>query len=219
MTTVTGQRLEVYRTEAVDWLPMPPTVETSSDEVATSIVKMMPHDGKEHLVAIATDAHGKPLAWQVVSSGTVDSVMLYPRDVFSFALTVPRVRFVGIAHNHPSGDVTPSQADKAGTANMAKAGAMLGIDLLWSLVVTHESADWSLIVPDGASYTGKPGDEDAQPQGQKPAEINGDPEGDPDDAEPAPEAAPTTPKGRSVPTEDVSIDELRKLLKKATGAK
>lgn len=196
---------------------MPSTVEAASDALAASLVRMMPHDGKEHLVAVATDAHGKPLAWQVVSSGTVDAVMLYPRDVFAFALTVPRVRFVGIAHNHPSGDVTPSGADVAGTGNMVKAGSMIGVDLLWSLVVTHESDKWSLIQPKG-EYAGKPGDEDAQPQGQKPAEPeNGDPEGDPDDAEPEPKGEPTG--SSSAPTEDVSIDELRKLLKKATGGK
>lgn len=128
-------------------------------EIAAAIVRVMPDDGKEHLVAVATDTKGKPLACAIVSSGTVDSCMLYPRDVYSWALTVPNVRFVGVAHNHPSGDVTPSDPDKKSSAALAVAGIMLGVDLLWSLVVTHASDAWA-IVPPPSGKRAKPGDED-----------------------------------------------------------
>jgi len=154
-------------------------------EIAAAIVAVMPDDGKEHLVTVATDTKGKPLACAIVSSGTVDSCMLYPRDVYSWALTVPNVRFVGVAHNHPSGDTTPSEPDKKASAALATAGSMLGVDLLWSLVVTHANDSWA-VVPPPQGRTAKPGDEDtgkAKPEEQGEGEQDGDGDEDMDGEE------------------------------------
>lgn len=73
-----------------------------------------------------------------VSRGTVSQVDVHPRDVFR-----PLVRMNAhscvLAHNHPTQDPTPSEADKVLAVRMVQAGKLLGIPVLDSLVLTGDS--------------------------------------------------------------------------------
>jgi len=119
-------------------------VKTTTD-LALGLRDVLPDDGREHLIAVALDCAGAPIAWHIVADGTVDSVPLHPRDVYAWALSIPCVRFVGVAHNHPTGNVSPSGPDESGTALVASLGAMLELPLAWSLVVSHRTDAWSAI--------------------------------------------------------------------------
>jgi DNA repair protein RadC len=70
----------------------------------------------------------------VVSRGTIDATLAYPREVFRAALLSNAARII-VAHNHPSGDPTPSPADRLLTARLVSAGEILGIPLADHLVV------------------------------------------------------------------------------------
>lgn len=129
--------------------------------IANMLRAVSPDDGKEHLTVLALDTRGDVLGYEEIASGTVDACMLYPRDIFAWALQVPMVRFVAIAHNHPSGKVDLSQQDKVGSAVVAKVGALVGLDLAWSMVYTHRGPQWEVWQPEGAPQAGN---EDAQPQ-------------------------------------------------------
>lgn len=61
--------------------------------------------------------------------------MVHPREVFQPALERGAVAVI-IAHNHPSGDVEPTQADLETTSQLRAGGAILGIELLDHLIVT-----------------------------------------------------------------------------------
>ena len=74
----------------------------------------------------------------LVSVGTLDSTIVHPRDVFRLAV-MQNAASVLLAHNHPSGDPTPSAEDKAVTRRLIAAGDVLGIDLLDHLIVSDES--------------------------------------------------------------------------------
>jgi DNA repair protein RadC len=169
-----------------------PNPATAGNDLARAVASMIPEDGREHLVAVALDVHQKPLAWSIVSSGTVDAVMMQPRDVFAWALLVPGVRFVGVAHNHPSGDVTPSGADKSSSVNLAKCGQSLDVQVLWSLVVTHLSDAWKSIPleqkqpPKGGDDAGGVRPPEAEPEAG-PDGDSPEPDGDPDDDKPEPD--------------------------------
>lgn len=159
-----------------------------SAALATALCQSIPDDGKEHLVAVALDAHMKPLCWGHIATGSVDNVPLYPRDIYSWALTVPSVRFVGVAHNHPSGDVTPSSPDKSGTVIIARVGKELGIDLAWSLVVTHESEAWAEIPIERkrklqGGEDGENGDAKAQGEDPESEDAGTDSESEPEESE------------------------------------
>ena len=70
----------------------------------------------------------------LVALGTLDSVIIHPREVFR-----PVVALAGhaavIAHNHPSGDSTPSEADIRVTRELIRAGQLLRIELLDHLII------------------------------------------------------------------------------------
>jgi len=74
---------------------------------------------------------GKP---KVVAVGTVNSVDVHPRDVFRDAVRSNAAAII-VAHNHPSGRTDPSVEDHALTAQLVRAGELLGIPVLDHLVL------------------------------------------------------------------------------------
>jgi len=182
--------------------------DVKGDAVAGLVKDAMPDDGQEHLVAVALDAHGVPLAYSRVATGSVDQCPLFARDVYAWALTVPCVRFVGVAHNHPSGHVEPSGPDVAGTAVLAKVGQMLGLDVVWSMVVTHTpgpdgSCPWALVARKGEAP--KPGDEQPEPYQPKDPDEKGDE--DEDEGEPESDGTPNDTPEDEESDEDGDEDE------------
>lgn len=80
------------------------------------------------------DAQHHPLAWHVVSRGTTDGTMVFPRDVFRAALMANAVGVI-LAHNHPSGEPKPSVEDISLTRRMREAGAQLQVDVLDHIII------------------------------------------------------------------------------------
>ncbi len=80
------------------------------------------------------------LALQEVSSGTATSALLHPREVFRQALRHGAPAAI-VAHNHPSGDPTPSSADRAVTRQLTDAGRVVGVELLDHVVLGRPEAD------------------------------------------------------------------------------
>ena len=197
----------------------PEEVVEPNDELAAALVQCIPNDGREHMVAVAIGTKGAPLAWEVLADGSVDYVALEPRDVYRWVVNVPRARYVGIVHNHPSGDTTPSKPDERATATVAAAGRIIGLDLAWSLVVTHENATWQEIKFKGQGGGGKGGDDaepkrpDMSPEDEAEAEQRGDFE--PEDA-----GAGSPGGSGDAPVSPVDEDALRAAVRRAlVGAK
>ena len=91
---------------------------------------------QEAMFAVALDVRNRPIgkAW-IVSLGTVNAVQTFPRDVFREAVKRNAVSVI-IAHNHPSGVLTPSKRDIDLTRKLKEAGEILGIVLLDHLIVS-----------------------------------------------------------------------------------
>jgi DNA repair protein RadC len=70
----------------------------------------------------------------LVSIGTMDTVLVHPREVFSVAIAMKAAAIV-LIHNHPSGDPTPSEADIKVTRDLIRAGQLLKIDVVDHLVI------------------------------------------------------------------------------------
>ncbi len=81
-----------------------------------------------------------------VSSGTVGSTLVHPREVFREAIRASSSAIV-CAHNHPSGDPSPSTADIRVTRQLREAALAVEIELLDHVIVGHASAD-----PAGLGY-------------------------------------------------------------------
>src|SRR5436190_1164717 len=64
-----------------------------------------------------------------ITNGTLDTILVHPREVFKFAIASNAAAVV-LAHNHPSGDPTPSEADIKVTRDLIRAGQLLKIEVL-----------------------------------------------------------------------------------------
>ncbi len=89
---------------------------------------------QEQFFAILLDARHRILGFRVISTGGLVGAPVHPRDVFAPAVREGAASLV-VAHNHPSGDPTPSPEDRAVTDRLRGAAELIGIRLLDHLVV------------------------------------------------------------------------------------
>lgn len=111
----------------------------------SSILIRTPEDGyaylkdmgrlkKEHLRGLYLNVQGRLIHDEVISIGTLVRSLVHPREVFSPALE-HAANSVILAHNHPSGDLNPSENDITITKQLLQAGQILGIELLDHLII------------------------------------------------------------------------------------
>lgn len=100
-------------------------------------------DAREHFLTLYLDGRHRPIAHQVVSVGTATASLVHPREVFQPAVLAGATAVI-VGHNHPSGDTSPSAEDRTVTRRLARAGEILGIRLLDSLVWVRAGAFVSL---------------------------------------------------------------------------
>ena len=70
----------------------------------------------------------------LISTGTLDTILVHPREVFRPAIIGAAAAIV-LIHNHPSGDPTPSEADIKVTRDLIRAGQLLKLEVLDHLVM------------------------------------------------------------------------------------
>ena len=75
-----------------------------------------------------------------ISDGTLDTILVHPREVFKPAISANAAAIV-LAHNHPSGDPTPSEADIKVTRDLIRAGQLLKIEVLDHLILGRKTAE------------------------------------------------------------------------------
>lgn len=92
---------------------------------------------KEHFICLYLNARNQLIHLEVVSMGTLNSSLVHPREVFTPALQHTAAAIIA-AHNHPSGDITPSEEDVCITKRLQTAGDLLGISLLDHLIITRD---------------------------------------------------------------------------------
>lgn len=111
---------------------------TSPEAAAALLVPRMQKMDRECCLMATLDSRHRLLSIEVVSIGSVDHTFMAPREVYRLALLRNAVAIV-LAHNHPSGDPTPSPDDKSVTRRLSDAGELVGITLLDHLVVGHKA--------------------------------------------------------------------------------
>lgn len=75
-----------------------------------------------------------------VSQGTLDTILVHPREVFKSAIAANAAAIV-LVHNHPSGDPTPSEADIKVTRDLIRAGQLIKIDVLDHVILGRATLD------------------------------------------------------------------------------
>ena len=83
---------------------------------------------------LALDTKNKIIGVFTISTGSLNSSIIHPRDVFQRAI-LSNAASVILVHNHPSGDPTPSPEDMELTRRLVEAGKMLDIEVLDHVVI------------------------------------------------------------------------------------
>ena len=93
--------------------------------------------GRESFWSLTLDVRHRVVAQRLVSLGGLGNAPVHPREVFAPAIK-DRAAALVVAHNHPSGDPSPSGDDRLVTERLRQVGELVGIELLDHVVVGHE---------------------------------------------------------------------------------
>lgn len=115
--------------------PNAPSV-TNPSEAAAIARTILPTD-REGFAVLHLDSRHRVRSVELAFIGTLNMSPIHPREVFKAAI-LANAHAILVAHNHPSGDLTPSADDKAITARLSEAGEMLGIEVIDHVIVTNE---------------------------------------------------------------------------------
>jgi len=90
--------------------------------------------GVETFQIVLLNSRRRLIRIEKISQGTLDTILVHPREVFKSAIAANAAAVV-LAHNHPSGDPTPSEADIKVTRDLIRAGQLLKIEVLDHVII------------------------------------------------------------------------------------
>ena len=103
-------------------------------DVARVVHDSVRGSSKESFFVLLLDAKHRIISFRVVSTGHLRAAPVHPREVFVPAIREAAAAIV-VAHNHPSGDPSPSAEDRRVTERLREVGELVGIELLDHVVV------------------------------------------------------------------------------------
>lgn len=95
------------------------------------------HQKQEHFIVVFVDTKHRFMGQRVITKGLLNSTLIHPREVFQQALAFGAYAFFA-AHNHPSGDPSPSPEDRQTTRQLVRCGKLMQIELLDHLILGHQ---------------------------------------------------------------------------------
>jgi DNA repair protein RadC len=93
---------------------------------------------REIMMVLLRDIRGRLIHKEPIAVGTLSQILIHPREVFHAAVRHKAYSMI-IAHNHPSGDPTPSEADLELTRALIQSGRVMGIGLDDHLIVCRDA--------------------------------------------------------------------------------
>ena len=106
-----------------------------STKDALSHLRDIAEKKQEYLVVFYLNARYELLQKEIVGQGSLNSMLITAKEIFAPAIATPCASII-IAHNHPSGDPSPSEDDITFTKRIHEAGEVMGIPMLDHLIVT-----------------------------------------------------------------------------------
>lgn len=89
---------------------------------------------RESFCILCLNTKNEPTALHMVSTGTLNASLVHPRETYKLAILANSASIIA-AHNHPSGEPTPSLEDAELTERLRDSGTLLGIELIDHLVI------------------------------------------------------------------------------------
>ena len=106
----------------------------TQDKAVEYIIREFADLDREVFMILNLDTALRPINLNVVSMGTLNEAMVHPREVFKASI-LSNASSVICIHNHPGGDVTPSDPDIAVTNRLTECGKILGIEVADHLII------------------------------------------------------------------------------------
>lgn len=125
--------IELGRRMANSRLTEPVTIRSPQD-AAEILTEQLRYLQKEHFVCLFLNTKNHVIAQETLSMGSLNASIVHPREVFRAAMKCSSAAII-CAHNHPSGDPTPSPEDISLTSRLLQAGEIVGIDVLDHLII------------------------------------------------------------------------------------
>jgi DNA repair protein RadC len=124
-------RVQLVHDAAVS-IPLP-QLRTSQDS-ATLFRRYLGPVDREHFLVALLDRKNRVIGLNIVAIGSLTAAVVHPREVFNPAILANAAALV-LCHNHPSGDVQPSQEDRTLTRRLVEAGKLLGMEVLDHIIL------------------------------------------------------------------------------------
>jgi len=124
--------LKLIREEGYDY-----QITDSPADVYALVRPFLEDKDREHLLMLLLNTKNQVIGIHTIAIGTLDSTIVSAREIFKTIL-VANASSIILAHNHPSGDSSPSAEDISVTASLARAGALFGIEILDHIIVGYK---------------------------------------------------------------------------------
>ena len=111
------------------------------DDAFKHLSPILSFEDREVFGILMLDTKSNILGWNQVSVGIIDQTFVSAREVFKAPILANSNRII-LAHNHPSGDPTPSSADHEITRKMCEVGELLGIEVLDHIIIGAGGHKW-----------------------------------------------------------------------------
>ena len=141
----TVKRMPVYHVELVRDRSVKFEIETPIDSVKTAakiITQELAGADREKLICMWLNARHGLIGMEIVSIGTLTASLASCREIFKGAILANAAEIL-IAHNHPSGNPSPSNEDIRLTKRLVEAGRIIGIEVVDHLIVADEGRSYS----------------------------------------------------------------------------
>lgn len=125
-----GKRIQQYK-------PDEKYVVRSPEDGANFVMEEMRTLNQEHFVTLFLNTKNQIIHHQTIFIGSLNTSIVHPREIFREAVKRSAASII-CAHNHPSGDPSPSREDIQVTRRLVEAGKIMGIELLDHLVIGHD---------------------------------------------------------------------------------
>ena len=106
----------------------------SSEEALKLLREELSQFDREAICVMNLNAKGKPINASIISIGDITSAALHPRELFKCSILSSAAGFI-LIHNHPSGDLVPSEDDILVTSRLISGAKLLGIRLIDHIIV------------------------------------------------------------------------------------
>ena len=130
-------RVSLVRDEHIKFVQTRLSGAADAQAVIRNLIKFQGQPDREQFCVLLLDAKNKTIGLNIVSTGSLSSAMVHPREVLKPAILSNASAMI-LAHNHPSGELIPSDEDKTITKRIIQASRIMGITVHEHLIISMD---------------------------------------------------------------------------------